>query len=921
MRFHFAAADEPRPAVSQTAQSAAEPSSSTSAPSAWHVLTAAQAAAQLGDEAGIGLTGPEAERRLFQHGRNEIIEGEGRNAWQMLLSQFADFMILLLLGAALISGVIGEIEDAAAILAIVVLNAIIGFVQEYRAEKALRALKQLAALKARCVRDGAIQTVPAVELVPGDLVVLDAGSVVPADVRLREVAQLKVEEAALTGESHPVDKDTRPLLDADAPLGDRLNMAYSGTIVTYGRGKGVVVATGMGTELGRIANLLAATQQSRTPLQRRLARFGKQLSAAAIAICVLVFVLGVLRGESVALMFLTAVSLAVAAVPEALPAVITIGLAMGAQRMVRKNALVRRLPAVETLGSVTYICSDKTGTLTENRMRAESYFVDGETHHAWPDGGKLAQEPWQSFVRALALNNDASLDRDGRVIGDPTEAALYAAAAEAGFVKGKLEEECRRVAELPFDSDRKCMTTLHQSRANGTIIALTKGAPESVLERCTSSVSAAGRQPIDRDRLAVEAEKLAGNGLRVLAVARRDWPKIPALLTPNDAEADLAFLGFVGLIDPPRPEAARAVAECVNAGITPVMITGDHPLTAHAIAVRLGILQPGEHRLVTGRDLMRMDAADLAARAHEARVYARVNPEQKIAIVKALQDRGEFVAMTGDGVNDAPALKQANIGIAMGRVGTDVAREASDIVLLDDNFATIVGAVREGRRIYDNIRKFVKFVLAGNLGEILTLLVAPLLGLPMPLAPIQILWVNLVTDGLPGLALAGEPEEKGVMQRPPRPPGESLFAGGIGFHIVWVGCLIGGLSIAVQWLAIGAGSTHWQTMVFTTLTFAQLFHVMVIRSERESLFTIGLMSNGPLLGAVLLGAALQLVVVYVPAMNDIMKTQPLEAVELAICVLLPSIVLLAVEVEKWLVRKNLLYRGRRPALPRQRCLS
>jgi Ca2+-transporting ATPase len=407
----------------------------------------------------------------------------------------------------------------------------------------------------------------------------------------------------------------------------------------------------------------------------------------------------------------------------------------------------------------------------------------------------------------------------------------------------------------------------------------------------------------------------------VLAVARRDWPKIPALLTPNDAEADLAFLGFVGLIDPPRPEAARAVAECVNAGITPVMITGDHPLTAHAIAVRLGILQPGEHRLVTGRDLMRMDAADLAARAHEARVYARVNPEQKIAIVKALQDRGEFVAMTGDGVNDAPALKQANIGIAMGRVGTDVAREASDIVLLDDNFATIVGAVREGRRIYDNIRKFVKFVLAGNLGEILTLLVAPLLGLPMPLAPIQILWVNLVTDGLPGLALAGEPEEKGVMQRPPRPPGESLFAGGIGFHIVWVGCLIGGLSIAVQWLAIGAGSTHWQTMVFTTLTFAQLFHVMVIRSERESLFTIGLTSNGPLLGAVLLGAALQLAVVYVPAMNDIMKTQPLEAVELAICVLLPSMVLLAVEVEKWLVRKNLLYRGGRPVLPRQRCLS
>jgi Ca2+-transporting ATPase len=876
---------------------------------AWHVLTAAQAAAHFGDDAAVGLTTQEAARRLVLHGRNEIREQDGRSVWQMLLSQFADFMILMLLGAAVISGVIGEIEDAAAILAIVVLNAVIGFVQEYRAEKALRALKQLAALKAHCVRDGVIQTVPAAELVPGDLVILDAGSVVPADVRLREVARLKVEEAALTGESHPVDKDARPLLDTDAPLGDRLNMAYSGTVVTYGRGQGIVVATGMETELGHIARLLAATQQSRTPLQRRLARFGKQLSAAAIAICVLVFALGVMRGESVVLMFLTAVSLAVAAVPEALPAVITIGLAMGAQRMVRKNALVRRLPAVETLGSVTYICSDKTGTLTENRMRAESWFVDGEWRHAWPDGGKLEQEPWRSFVRALALNNDATIGQGGQVIGDPTEVALYAAAADAGYAKRTLEDESPRIAELPFDSDRKRMTTLHRTAANGAIVALTKGAPESMLERCTSSVGAHGRQPIDRDHLAAEAERMAADGLRVLAVARRDWPQIPGLLQPDDVEVDLAFLGFVGLIDPPRPEAARAVAECLDAGMTPVMITGDHPLTAHAIAVRLGIIEAGEHRLVTGRELATMDAAALAARARDARVYARVNPEQKIAIVKALQGRGEFVAMTGDGVNDAPALKQANIGIAMGRVGTDVAREASDIVLLDDNFATIVGAVREGRRIYDNIRKFVKFVLAGNLAEILTLLLAPLLGMPMPLTPIQILWVNLVTDGLPGLALAGEPEERGVMRRPPRAPGESLFAGGIGFHVVWVGCLIGALSLGVQAHALGTDSMHWQTMVFTTLTFAQLFHVMVIRSERESLFTIGLGSNLPLLGAVLLGAALQLAVVYMPVMNEIMKTEPLSATELAICVLVPGTVLVAVEVEKWLVRRGLLYRG------------
>jgi P-type Ca2+ transporter type 2C len=885
--------------------------SSADAAAPWHVLTAGEAADRLGGATGAGLTSDEASRRLAEYGRNEIREQEGRGAWQMLLAQFTDFMILMLLAAAGISGVIGEIEDAAAILAIVVLNAVIGFVQEYRAEKALRALKQLAALKARCVRDGVFTTVPAAELVPGDLVVLDAGSVVPADLRLREVAQLKVEEAALTGESHPVDKDARPLPDEDAPLGDRINMAYSGTVVTYGRGQGVVVATGMQTELGRIANLLAATQQARTPLQRRLARFGKQLSAAAIAICVLVFALGVLRGESVVLMFLTAVSLAVAAVPEALPAVITIGLAMGAQRMVRRNALVRRLPAVETLGSVTYICSDKTGTLTENRMRADAYFVDGARHHAWPDGDRLEQEPWKSFVRALALSNDATIGPDGKVIGDPTEVALYSAADDAGYVKGVLEDESPRIAELPFDSDRKCMTTLHRHAAGGAIVALTKGAPEQVLERCTSTVGGSGLGRIDRSSLAAEAEKMAADGLRVLAVARRDWPEVPGLLRPDDVECELAFVGFVGLIDPPRAEAAQAVAECLAAGMTPVMITGDHPLTAHAIAVRLGIIEAGEHRLVTGRDLARMPPAELVARAGEARVYARVNPEQKIAIVRALQDRGEFVAMTGDGVNDAPALKQANIGIAMGRVGTDVAREASDIVLLDDNFATIVRAIREGRRIYDNIRKFVKFVLAGNLAEILTLLVAPLLGMPMPLTPIQILWVNLVTDGLPGLALAGEPEERGVMRRPPRVPGESLFAGGIGVHVVWVGCLIGALTLGVQAQALGTGSAHWQTMVFTTLTFAQLFHVMVIRSERESLLTIGIGSNLPLLGAVLLGGALQLAVVYVPAMNEIMKTEPLTATELAICMLVPATVVLAVESEKWLIRRGLLYRPHR----------
>ncbi len=890
---------------------AALPSDETTA--FWHLLSAAETAGRLDSAPGAGLKADEATRRLGIHGTNEIREQARRSTWQMFFSQFTDFMILLLLAAAVISGVVGEPEDAIAILAIVILNAIIGFVQEYRAERALQALKKLAALKARVVRDGEIVTVPAKDLVPGDLVLLEAGSVVPADLRIIEVAQLRVEEAALTGESQPVEKQIGEIAEADAPLGDRLNMAYSGTIVTYGRGQGYVVATGMNTELGRIATLLATTEEVRTPLQKRLARFGQQLSFAAIAICVIVFALGVLRGESMVLMFLTAVSLAVAAVPEALPAVVTIALALGAQRMVKKNALIRRLPAVETLGSVTYICSDKTGTLTQNRMHADAFFVDGKLHATLPERAALEQEPWSSFVSALALSNDADVDRQGDAIGDPTEVALYMAARDAGYDKGSLAAHIPRVAELPFDSERKSMTTLHRVLASDSIVAFTKGAPERVIEQCITSLGANGDSTIDAASLLAQAERMASEGLRVLAIARRDWPVIPDELVPGQVERDLMFVGFVGLIDPPRPEAARAVAECKQAGITPVMITGDHPLTAHAIAKRLGIVEEGGHRLITGRVLARLDEGELAKRVGDLRVYARVNPEQKIRIVQALQSRGEFVAMTGDGVNDAPALKSADIGVAMGRIGTDVAREASHMVLLDDNFASIVAAVAEGRRIYENIRKFVKFVLAGNTGEIVTLLAAPFFGLPIPLLPIQILWVNLITDGLPGLALAVEPEEKGIMQRAPRPPGESIFSGGLGVQIIWIGLLIGGLSIFTQYWAIANGSPHWQTMVFTALTFAQLFQVMAIRSEWESLFTVGIGSNLPLLGAVLLGAGLQLAVIYVPVLNDIMKTQPLTVGELAFCVLLPGTVFVAIEIEKWLARRGVLHRNRTTA--------
>jgi Ca2+-transporting ATPase len=875
----------------------------------WHLLSAAEASKRLGSGPDSGLTADEAARRLVIHGPNEIREQAGRSAWRMFLGQFTDFMILLLIVAAAISGFVGEPEDAIAILAIVILNAVIGFVQEYRAERALQALKKLAALRAKVVRDGQILTVPASELVPGDLVLLEAGSVVPADLRISKAAQLRVEEAALTGESHPVEKHTHDLAEPDVPLGDRINMAYSGTIVTYGRGQGLVVGTGMNTELGRIATLLETTEEVRTPLQKRLAKFGWQLSIVAIAICVVVFLLGVLRGESMVLMFLTAVSLAVAAVPEALPAVITIGLALGAQRMVKKNALIRRLPAVETLGSVTYICSDKTGTLTQNRMHADAFFVDGRLHEGLPERAELVQEPWNSFVSALALSNDADIDRDGEALGDPTEVALYMAAYNAGFDKRTLAADAPRVAELPFDSARKCMTTLHRAPAAKNIVAFTKGAPERVIEQCAEFLGAGATHPIDAVSLLAQAEQMASDGLRVLAIARRIWPEVPDELSPAQVERELTFVGFVGLIDPPRPEAARAVDECRQAGITPVMVTGDHPLTARAIALRLGIVDEADNRLITGRELTQLDENELTQRARDLRVYARVNPEQKINIVQALQRRGEFVAMTGDGVNDAPALKSADIGVAMGKVGTDVAREASDMVLLDDNFASIVAAVGEGRRIYDNIRKFVKFVLAGNTGEIITLLMAPFFGLPIPLLPIQILYVNLVTDGLPGLALAVEPEEKGLMHRPPRAPGENMFSGGLGLHIICVGLLIGGLSISTQYWAIATGASHWQTMVFTVLTFCQLFHVMAIRSE-ESLFTVGIGSNLPLLGAVLLGAVLQLAVIYVPAANDIFKTQPLSAGELAFCFLLPGTVFVAIEVEKWLTRRGVLYRGR-----------
>jgi Ca2+-transporting ATPase len=654
----------------------------------------------------------------------------------------------------------------------------------------------------------------------------------------------------------------------------------------------------MDTELGRIAGLLGQEKGVRTPLQERLARFGRYLALGVLAICAMVFVSGLLQGQPLVLMFLTAVSLAVAAIPEALPAVITVSLALGARKLSRHKALVRRLPAVETLGSVTYICSDKTGTLTENRMRVEAVVAGGEERRGLADA---ADDPWDSLGRALALSNDVA-EREGAPVGDPTEVALYVAARDAGYDKDALALSSPRVAEIPFDSTRKLMSTLH--RHGEGVMAYVKGAPEVLLPRCRDVLGVDGNRRLDEEGLVRCAQRLAGGGYRVLALARRRFDTLPEPI--DSAEQGLTLLGLVAMIDPPRPEAQGAVADCRSAGITPVMITGDHPGTASAIAKRVGIAADGDG-VITGADLADLGDDAFDKRVEHIRVYARVSPEQKIRIVKALQARGEFVAMTGDGVNDAPALKRANIGVAMGERGTDVAREAADMVLLDDNFATIVSAVREGRRVFDNIRKFIKDTMSSNSGEIWTLFLAPFLGLPVPLLPIHILWINLVTDGLPGLAFTAEPAEPGVMRRQPRPPAESIFAHGMWQHIVWVGLFVGGLSIMSQAWAIARGAEYWQTIVFTVLTISQLFHSLAVRSERSSLLSIGLTSNLPMLGAVLLSVGLQFAVIYVPFLNPIFKTQPLPLFDLAVCFALASLVLFAVEIEKALVRRGRLY--------------
>ncbi len=847
-----------------------------------------------------GLSSAAAAERLKTEGRNELAVKKKKHPFAMFLAQFTDLMILILIAAAAIAGFLGEAVDTIAILVIVLLNAVVGFIQEYRAERAMEALQKMAAPHASVIRDGAVVSVAAATLVPGDMALLEAGAVVPADMRIVEAAMLKVEEAALTGESVPVDKETAIPADAgDAALGDRRNMAYKGTIVTYGRGRGIVVATGMKTELGKIAAMLQEEEEEKTPLQKRLAGFGKKLALVVLAICAVIFGFGLWRGEPPMLMFLTAVSLAVAAIPEALPAVITISLSLGASRMVRRNALIRKLPAVETLGSVTYICSDKTGTLTVNRMTVEKYYCQGRIVEA-RDARADANE---KLFLAMALSTDSRFAADGQVMGEPTENALCLAALSAGYDKRALEGQYPRIAEIPFDSGRKRMTTFHAA-PGGKVISFTKGAMDAMIER--SSAILENGQSVVPDKTELEAvnDRLASDGLRLICLAYRQWDKLPEQITAETAEAGLTIAGLAAMMDPPRPEAEAAVQEALQAGIVPVMITGDHPVTAGAIASRLGIWKQDDEPVMTGARLAEMSDEELLEKVGKIRVYARVAPEQKLRIVKALQKKGDFVAMTGDGVNDAPALKKADIGVAMGITGTDVSKEASHMILLDDNFATIIKAVKEGRIIYDNIRKFIRYLMTTNSGEIWTLFLAPFFGLPIPLLPIHILWVNLVTDSLPALALSMEPAEGDVMRRRPRNPRESIFSGGLGIRAVWVGLLMGALVLGTQAWAYRTGHAHWQTMVFTVMCLTQLGQALAIRSEKLSLFQAGIFTNIYLLGAVALVFALQMAAIYLPALNRVFKTAPLTLAELLLAVGLSSVIFAVIEMEKYFTRRR-----------------
>jgi Ca2+-transporting ATPase len=837
-----------------------------------------------------GLTTERANDLFNQHGPNELAESPPVPAWRKFIRQFAELVVLILIGAALVAIALGELADSLAILAIVLINGLIGFLQEYRAERALAALRQMATPTARVHRNGELRTLPTRELVPGDIIQLEAGDHVPADARLLHAFGLRAQEAALTGEPVPEDKDSNACLEAQTPIGDRINMLYLGTVIAAGKARAIVVATGMGTELGRIAGLIQRAEPKPTPLQRRLSELGRFLLIVVLAVIAVVFVLHLIRGDEVLEVFMLSVSLAVAAVPEGLPAVVTVALALGLQRMVKRNALVRRLPSVETLGSVTVICSDKTGTLTRNEMTVREVAAGSGTFQVtgvgyvpvgeFLDRSEIRVEPTQEPDLLVALSigaccNNASVvparsGADWQVTGDPTEGALIVAAMKAGIEP--RDPGHRIIYEIPFDSDRKMMSVVVR-KANDSLTMYCKGAPEVVLDRCVAEQADGIARPLSESRrmeIRNGNAEMAGRALRVLALAYRAIP--PGAADPYE-EQQLTFAGLVGMIDPPRSEAADAVRVCHDAGIRPIMITGDHPTTAWSIARELQIAGETD-RVLTGPQLDTMDDDDLARHVDHVAVYARVAAEHKLRVVGALKRRGQVVAMTGDGVNDAPAIKEADIGIAMGVTGSDVTREAADMVLLDDNFASIVSAVEEGRAIYDNIQKVVLYLLSSNASEILLVFATALLGWPAPLLAVQLLWINLVSDGFPALALGMEPPERDLMRRRPEKPHKPVVDWSRGARMFVYGSLMaamGMVAFAAVYQQDAANLPQARTVTFCVLAFTQLFFAVSCRSERYTLPELGFISNLPLIAALLVSGLLQLSVVTLPFARPIFE--------------------------------------------------
>ncbi|WP_019498408.1 cation-translocating P-type ATPase [Pseudanabaena sp. PCC 6802] len=914
--------------------------------SKWYQLETSVVLEHFKTDATRGLSHTEVEQRLAQFGFNEIEERALKNPWLILWEQLTALIVVVLIVAAGISALVGDYKDTIAILAIVLFNALLGFNQEYQAGQALAALKKMAIPKVKVYRDRQLVEISARQLVPGDIVLLEAGNLVPADCRLLESINLRVQESTFTGEAEPVEKTSVALAGEELALGDRRNMVYMGTAIVYGRGKAVVTETGMRTELGKIADSIQSIDGELTPLQQRLDRLGQKLVIASLILVGLIFGIGLLRGESLKLMFMTAVSMAVAVIPEGLPAVVTITLALGANRMLKRNALIRNLPAVETLGSTIVICSDKTGTLTENQMTVNVLAIEGQKIDL---NGGTPNSAFNLLLTGAALCNDVRSnlsftgDRSPLVsnrpsaenyLGDPTEVALAIAAKRLGLDKIALDRKFRRIFEIPFDSERQRMTTVHQCsladvqsilpdihddpESSTRYIVFSKGAVGSLLEITNLVWVKGGIEKLDdrdRDRIISSNDELAQTGMRVLGIAFRyldrplDHSNDITLLEQeliNLLERDLVFIGMVGILDPPRPEVREAVQTCKKAGIRPIMITGDHPLAAQYIAKELDIDTSG--KVLVGSDLARLSPAELSEQVELVSVYARVSPQQKLRIVQALQSRGHIVAMTGDGINDAPALRKADIGVAMGLVGTDVCKEAADMVLLDDNFATIVAAVAEGRVIYDNIRKFIKYSMTGNASGVWIVLLAPFLSMPLPLLPLQILWINLLADGLLALSLSVEPAESDTMQRSPYPKQSNIFNYRTVRDIVWVGLMMGVsiLLLGYEYRLAGelVNGHNWQTMVFVTLTFSRMSLALAMRSEHDSLFKIGLLSNPPLSIAVVLTFLLQIAVIYLPWLQASFQTVALSAYDLTLCLAVSTVGFWLIEIEKWLYRRS-----------------